>query len=381
MSIFDEEIPEIKVEELEASHITDDVFKDPVAKRFAFVGVGAAGGRIVNEFYLKGYRKTVAVNTCEQDREGLNRDLEFIDLNIGGSGKNPEVSRQLLRQSEPRAQLTNYFNDILGDNIDYIFVCAGLGGGTGSGGGPELINLLREYALSCQCKAKVGCILSLPQPLEGSRVARNALEAVEEFVSLAPTPFIIIDNGRVNKLHKSTVASLYDDANKDVVKMLHALNTLAAMPARQTFDGADFGQLLDSGMITMGMSGVRDWKKGADTLAQTILSTFRSATLADMDTSSATQGVCILAAGVNVLNSFSNDEMMRGLGLLHSSSKCDSIMLHPGIYTLPGKNHADTLIVYVALGGLRPNPEVFKQLAQVGNVNIESKLASFFGIK
>jgi cell division GTPase FtsZ len=175
---------------------------------------------------------------------------------------------------------------------------------------------------------------------------------------------------------------LFATANGAVVTMLHSLNTLAAMPALQVFDGADFSQLLNSGMITLGMGGVSDWAEGADTLAKTILSLYQSATLADMDTSHASQGVCVIAAGSNVYEKFSNEELMRGLDMIRNSSSCSTMMLHSGLYELPGKKRADTLQVYVGLGGLQLNPEVLKQLAKVGVVpDFESKLANFFGIK
>ena len=387
MTIFDEDIPEIAVtEDSQESASQADSHSEPVAKKFAFVGVGAAGGRIVNEFFLKGYRKAVVMNTCLQDSADLDDNLAFIDMNIkgrniSGCGKDPTVSRALLRDPRQRVELTGHFKEIIGDQADYIFVCAGLGGGTGSGGGPELVSLIKEYLEDTGSTAKVGCILTLPQPQEGSRVAVNALDALVAFKALNPTPMLIIDNGRVGKMRGSTVASLYSDANRDAALMLHSFNELAAKPARQTFDGSDFGQLLNSGMITLGMGGVRDWSKGADVLAKTILSLYQSATLADMDTSTATQGVCVIAAGSNVYKSFSNEELMRGLDMLRNSSRCQTMMLHSGFYEIPDDRAADTLRVYVGLGGLQLNSDILKQLAKTGVVDFESKLANFFGIK
>ena len=375
--IFDDDVPVVEAAE-EVVTTKQDELSQPVAKKFAFVGCGAAGGRIVDEFYRRGYRRTLVANTCRQDQDGLSDELEYIDLGLNGSGKDPTVSRECITRPRNRIQFLEFFSEILGADFDYVFVCAGLGGGTGSGIGPEMIKLLQEYIASQDISAKIGCILSLPQASEGSVVARNALAAYEEFMKLSPSPMILIDNARAAKRLKSSIASQYKDANKDATTLLHVFNTLAMMPSIQTFDGADFSQLLDSGLITFGVSGVNNWKDGDDIVAKTIMDTFKSATLAEVDVSYATQGVCIVVAGENVLNAFSLDGLIGGLNMLRNTSRCQDMMLHPAVYRNDKK--PDALTVYVALGGLKPHENTLKQLAKAGNTTISSKLASFFGI-
>jgi len=378
-SIFDEEIQEVIAVNPESGPEKDQ-HSEPVALKLAFVGVGAAGGRIVNEFYERGYRRCLAINTCLQDRAGLNEDLEFVNLNIGGSGKNPAVSKDLMSKPQNKVQFMNYFKEILGTEFDFVMVCAGLGGGTGSGGGPELVKALKEYIEINAINAKVGAILSLPQNAEGSRVAANALGAYEAFARLNPAPLLIIDNARVARIRKSTVGSLHKDANKDVVTMLHTLNVLSATPAIQSFDKADFSQLLSSGMVTLGMSGIPNWQEGSDVLSKAIMATYQSATLSDADISHASQAACIILAGTNVLNAFSNEELMNGLEMLRNSSKHASMMLHPGIYENTSARGVDSLRVFVGLGGIKPNMQTLNGLAKIGNVDIP-ELAKFFGFK
>jgi len=385
-TIFDEEVPEVKPVEDNSAADTADELSEPAAKKFAFVGCGAAGGRIVDEFYRKGYRRVIAANTCSQDSKGLSSELAFINLNIGGAGKEPSRARACVQAPANRVHFLQFFEEVLGTDFEYVFVCAGLGGGTGSGMGPEMIKYLREYIDSKGITAKIGCILSLPMAAEGSRVAKNAIYAYAEFLSLGPTPLIIIDNARVAKIHKSSFAKLYSDANRDAANLLHTFNVLAAMPAMQTFDSSDLSQLLNSGMITFGVSGVSDWHDGSDVVAKAVMDTFQSATLAEVDISQATQGVCVVVAGANVLNAFSTDELMGGLNLLRNSSKNKDMLLHPGVYENESK--PDSMRVYVALGGLKPNKTMLTQLASVGNVDmkaeeptIKSSLGKFFGME
>jgi len=386
MSIFDEEVLEVHpVEDSKELNLADE-FSEPVAKKFAFIGCGAAGGRIVDEFFKKGYRRAMAANTCEQDRKGLSADLDFVDLSIGGAGKDPSKARECVLKPSTRVQLLRYIEEILGTDFEYVFICAGLGGGTGSGMGPVIFKYLQEYIESKGMNAKIGCILSLPMEQEGSRVAKNAIYAYAEFLVLNPTPMVIIDNARVAKIHNSSYAKRNSDANKGVANLLHAFNTMAAMPSEQTFDSSDLSQLLDSGMITFGVSGVSNWEEGSDVVARAIMDTFQSATLADVDISKATQGVCIVVAGENVLNTFSTEELMGGLDLLRNSSKQKDMLLHPAVYVNEAK--PDSMRVYVALGGLKPNKAVFDKLSRVGNVDmkveeptIKSSLARFFGFE
>jgi len=379
MSIFEEVLPTVEAAPPAETTGYKDKLDEPVGHKFAFVGCGAAGGRIVNEFYLKGYRRAMVVNTCKQDGDGLEKKLEYVDIGEGGSGKDPSVSRKLLSAQQNRLQMLSLYDEIIGREADYVFVCAGLGGGTGSGGGPVLAQHLQEHIRTKSPKTKVGCILAFPTKSEGSVVAQNALGSYGDFLKLKLSPIILLDNARVERIRKSSVANRYKDANRDVTTLLHTFNTLAAMPAEQTFDRADFAQLLNSGIVTFGMSGVASWKEGADTLSKAILETFRAATLAEVDVETATQGVCLIAAGDNVLNTFRSEELMGGLELLRNSSKSQSMMLHPGVYRIPQPEAADMLRVYVALGGLRLSEGPLKTLASVGNVEITSELAGFFG--
>jgi len=143
-------------------------------------------------------------------------------------------------------------------------------------------------------------------------------------------------------------------------------------------------------MITFGRAKVSNWTAGSDIVAKTIMETFQSATLAEVDVSQATQGVCIIVAGKNVLETFSTDELMGGLDLLRNSSQHKDMLLHPAVYE--NTENPDSLTVYVALGGLKPSKAVLDQLAQAGNVDmraeekqlpsgtvINSRLAEFFG--
>jgi cell division GTPase FtsZ len=355
-----------------------DIFPFDVAKKFAFIGVGACGGRIVDSFYKYGYRRCLVINTTAADMQELHTDLEKIDMQIGGAGKTPLVAKERVLIPDNRESIRQAIDEVIGRDFDYGLVCAGLGGGTGSGAGPEIFRLLREHADASGLEPKrIGCILSIPQAAEGPRVCENALYAYEEFLSLTPTPCILIDNSKVASLKKTSYLTFYSTANKEATMLLHACNRFAAMSSQQTFDPSDFSKVLDSGLITFGRSTIPNWSEGKKVVAKAILETFRSASLAEVNLKTATQAACIVAAGQRVLEQFSMNELMEGIDVLSNVSDT-KIMLHPAVYL--ADTNPDSLQVYTIIGGLTPGEQTLKVLAKAARMDVPSKLAQFFDV-
>ena len=112
-----------------------------------FIGVGQCGGNIVNEFAKLGYT-TIAINTAQSDLDKLsNIHIEnrlLINFGIQGAGKNPEIGENaFIQHNEEILKLVEQaFSD-----MDIIYVCAGLGGGTGSGIAPIFTQVLLELEI------------------------------------------------------------------------------------------------------------------------------------------------------------------------------------------------------------------------------------------
>ena len=92
------------------------------------------------------------------------------------------------------------FNRSIGTNVDYILICASLGGGTGSGAALRVMELARKYMESLGRPAKVGCVVALPMLGEGQRLARNSLATFKRLRAFNPSPMIIIDNQRIRRI-------------------------------------------------------------------------------------------------------------------------------------------------------------------------------------
>ena len=133
---------------------------------------GQGGSRVAEAFHQLGYRKISAINTAQQDLNTIRLDNKLC-IGDGGAGKDPTVAEGLYMSK--REDVLDFMYDSFGEDVDRIFVCAGAGGGSGSGTVCPLVDTALEMQKSIKCKSdKVGVILALPKHSEGKRVNANA---------------------------------------------------------------------------------------------------------------------------------------------------------------------------------------------------------------
>ena len=107
------------------------------------IGVGGGGNNVVNRMVRSGTKgvEFVAVNT---DKQALNVSSATYKIQIGeklthgqGAGSDPEVGRKSAEES--RNQIAKALED-----TDMVFITAGMGGGTGTGGAPIVAEIAKE---------------------------------------------------------------------------------------------------------------------------------------------------------------------------------------------------------------------------------------------
>jgi len=153
------------------------------------IGVGGAGGNAINRMIssnLKGV-DFIAVNT---DKQALSINKASTKIQIGenltkglGAGGNPEIGRQASEES--REMLLNVI-----DGADMIFITAGMGGGTGTGGAPTIAEMAREAGA-----LTVG-IITKPFAFEGISRQKNASKGIEELKDNVDT-LIVVPNQKL----------------------------------------------------------------------------------------------------------------------------------------------------------------------------------------
>lgn len=153
------------------------------------IGVGGAGGNAINrmiESELKGV-DFLAINT---DLQALNTNKAKNKIQIGkkltkglGAGANPDVGKKAIE--EDRESVEAALQD-----VDMVFITAGMGGGTGTGAAPIVAEIAKELG------ALTVAIVTKPFQFEGVKRMKRAMEGIHRLREKVDT-LIIIPNQRL----------------------------------------------------------------------------------------------------------------------------------------------------------------------------------------
>ena len=223
-----------------------------------FIGVGGGGGKLAKAFLDLGFNKTILVNTTQKDApSGLDAGHFVLVPGADGVGKDIKLGKRVLQENS--AFVEDAVRTRLGQ-LDWLFVCAGGGGGTGSAA-HELHGSLSRYLSSIEATGKVVYIVSKPtaQEMLNPTISNNYKSLVQD---LKDTPHIIIDNEKQLQLLRGKVGmmNMFPAANRNFAKLLSQVLKLADEHTDiQTFDTKDLERCLSTdGRIVIGSTVVRD---------------------------------------------------------------------------------------------------------------------------
>src|SRR5436853_2319816 len=116
---------------------------DQLGARIKVVGVGGGGGNAVNTMIAAGLQGVDFI-TANTDAQALAANLAPVKLQLGsqvtkglGAGGNPEMGRKAANEDLER--IREYLT-----GADMVFITAGMGGGTGTGGAPIVARVAKE---------------------------------------------------------------------------------------------------------------------------------------------------------------------------------------------------------------------------------------------
>jgi len=331
------------------------------AVKMAFVGVGQGGGRIAESFYNFGYRRVCAVNTTEQDLKSLvlgeDRKL-VIGNNRGGAGKDPAQGE--LAAKESYEEIMDLFMRAWGEGAEYLYVCVGSGGGSGTGAWPVILDAMREHAKSTNIEKpfykSVGVIMTLPKRSEGARVQRNALAAVnlalDKLRKNQISSLVLVDNSKIHELYPGLPVKLFwKVANDTFTGTFHTFNLLAAQDSPyNTFDRSDYKGVIKNGLMIFGRTRVPKWR-GREDISLAVRKNLKGSLLADgFDLSKANTAGLVVVAHDDVFKEIPMEYVDYAFHSLGRALGNDGITLHSGIYegSKPG------LEVFTIVSGLEP---------------------------
>jgi cell division GTPase FtsZ len=260
----------IGIEKAEYYHPCQVKDQNKGSTRYAWIGSGQCGGRLVKSFYDLGYRNILTVSTAGHDLDLL--DLPRSQKFLIGNGENKQTATDIEEISQVvkqhRQDILHLARQTFTAKVDRIMICFGAGGNTGSGSVIELIDIAKTYARSIGIKnpsKNVGVIMTLPasDEIHSPYMARNAYVVSSRLCQMAEegqiSPLIIVDNEKVSKMHSGmTAQSLWSGINCTVASLFDTFNRLSSMSSPYTcFDPADYNSIMGSGgCLIMGAAKV-----------------------------------------------------------------------------------------------------------------------------
>lgn len=172
-----------------------------------FVGIGQAGNNLISEILKKNNRYNgLFINTSIEDVKGLDNAVNtFIIPSASGSAKNRNKAKEYSKKHIQA--IIDKIDEF--PNQDVINFAFSLGGGTGSGISPMLIQVLSKV----KPNKRINIIAIKPKEDESKRTLENSLSCWNELVSIkAINTFYILDNGKRNDklIINKEFADLYD---------------------------------------------------------------------------------------------------------------------------------------------------------------------------
>jgi len=188
------------------------------------VGLGGAGANMLERVALDGLdgAELLALNTDLRTLSGCvaNEKIQLgRNLTKGlGAGGDPELGQQAMLESESEVRAA-----LKGRRI--VFICVGLGGGTGSGAAPILTRIAREEG------AFVVVFATMPFAFEGLRRREQAEIALNELAVLS-NALVTFDNNRMGELvlAKQGIHEAFSAADKMICESIKAVIRLVVRP-------------------------------------------------------------------------------------------------------------------------------------------------------
>lgn len=225
----------------------DDIGSYEVGQaRMTVVGCGGAGQNMVDWLYNKGINgaQIIAVNTDLQDLKLKQADKKILvgkEVTRGlGAGGNPAKGAEAAKES------ISEIKDAL-KGSDMVFVCAGLGGGTGTGTAPIVSRVAKDMG------AIVIGVTTMPFSIERARIDKAEF-GLQQLRSVCDT-VVVIDNNRLVKIAgQLPVKQAFAVANELVSVMIKGIVEIISTPSLVNLDFADVKAIMSSGGVaTVGM--------------------------------------------------------------------------------------------------------------------------------
>jgi cell division protein FtsZ len=274
------------------------------------VGIGGGGVNAVNRMIEQGLKgvEFIAINT---DAQALLMSDADVKLDVGrdstrglGAGADPEVGRKAAEDAKDEIE------ELL-RGADMVFVTAGEGGGTGTGGAPVVANIARKLGA-----LTVG-VVTRPFSFEGKRRATQADNGITSLRESCDT-LIVIPNDRLLQMGDASLSLMdaFRSADEVLLNGVQGITDLITTPGLINVDFADVkGIMSGAGTALMGIGSARGEGRAVKAAEMAINSPLLEASM------EGAQGVLMSIAGGSDLGLF---EINEAASLVQDSAHLDA---------------------------------------------------------
>lgn len=231
------------------------------------VGIGGGGNNAVATM-IDGGLNGVEFIVANTDRQALGAHKALTKIQLGneltkglGAGANPEIGK--------RAAIESY-NDIVEalEGADMVFVTAGMGGGTGTGGAPIVAKIARELGA-----LTIG-VVTRPFMFEGRKRMRHADGGIQELKENVDT-LIVIPNQKLLTIanDRTPLVETFKKADEVLLQAVKGISDLINIRGLINLDFADIRTVMSSkGMAIMGTGRARGENRAVEAATASISS-------------------------------------------------------------------------------------------------------------
>ena len=311
------------------------------------IGIGGGGGNAINNMInanLKGV-DFIAANTDAQALE-ISKAPTKLQLGVNitkglGAGANPEIGRSsALEDADKLRQIL--------EGSDMVFVTAGLGGGTGTGGAPIVAQIAKELG------SLTVAVVTKPFNFEGRQRMRAADKGIKELRDVVDT-IITIPNNRLLSLaaKKATFLEMLKKADDVLLYAVKGISDLITVPGLINLDFADVKTIMsEMGMALMG-TGMASGEDRAIEAAQKAIS---SPLLEDVSISGAKGILMNISSGLDL----TIDEVQEASSLIQKEAHEDANIIWGTVLDQGAGDELRVTVIATGIGEIdaRPKPDL-----------------------
>ncbi len=278
----------------------EDDIKDFETPKIVVVGCGGSGNNTVNRLAKMEVDSamTIAINTDKQQLLRTKADKRVLigrSITRGlGAGGYPDIGRKAAELAR------NVLEDLLSDS-DMVFVCAGMGGGTGTGSAPVVADIAKRQG------AIVIGFAQMPFKVERARI-QKAIDGLNELKEVCDT-VVVLDNNKLLEYYPNLpIDAAFSVMDQLIAETIKGISDTITKPSLVNIDFADVKAIMGEGGVAVMLVGEAKAQDKANAVVRDCL----SHPLLDVDYRGA-KGALVHISGGHDLTLKEAEEIIRNL--------------------------------------------------------------------